>query len=158
MIHNANTRVKVELIKSMKPESMLKDIIAIAKSVESIIITEKLSKGDDKLQEPVDSVNKQGCSASKESHQYKTHSNSKGGFQKAGKPCNNCGKIHPQNSVLHFAKHAISAKRRAISLNFAVHVQAPDHHHIIKDNPIRIFMRFYNQRVLIVICSHMRLI
>ena len=32
MIHNANTRVKDELIKSMKPESMLQDILAIAKS------------------------------------------------------------------------------------------------------------------------------
>ena len=41
MIHNTNTRVKDELINSMKSESMPQDILAIAKSVESIIITEK---------------------------------------------------------------------------------------------------------------------
>ena len=50
MIHNANTRVKDELIKSMKPESTLQDIIAVAKSVKSTIIAKKLSKGDDKPQ------------------------------------------------------------------------------------------------------------
>ena len=57
MIPNSNTRVKDELIKSMKPESMLHDLIPIAKSGESTIITEK--------QVPVDSVNKGGCSTSK---------------------------------------------------------------------------------------------
>ena len=35
MIHNINTRVKDEMIKSMKPESMLQDILAVAKSFES---------------------------------------------------------------------------------------------------------------------------
>ena len=59
MILNTNTRVKDELIMSMKPESMLQDIIAIAKSVESTIIAEKLSKGDNKPQVQVDSVNQQ---------------------------------------------------------------------------------------------------
>ena len=56
MIHNANTRVKDEMIKSMKPESILKNILAITKSGESTIITEKLSKGDGKSQVQVDSV------------------------------------------------------------------------------------------------------
>ena len=59
MIHNADTMVKNKLIKSMKPESMLQDILSIDKSVESTIITEKLSKGDSKPQVLVDSVNKQ---------------------------------------------------------------------------------------------------
>ena len=36
--------------KSMKPESMLQDILAITKSVESAVIAEKLSKGDGKPQ------------------------------------------------------------------------------------------------------------
>ena len=43
----------------MKPESMLQETLAIAKSVESTIITEKLSKSDGKPQVQVDSVNKQ---------------------------------------------------------------------------------------------------
>ena len=58
MIHNTNIRVKDEFIKSMKPESMLQDILAIAISVKSTIITEKLPKGDGKPQVQVDSVNK----------------------------------------------------------------------------------------------------
>ena len=44
MIPNANTKVKDELIESVKPESTLQDIIAIAKSLESTIITEKTFK------------------------------------------------------------------------------------------------------------------
>ena len=58
MIHNTNTRVKDELIKSMKPESLLQNILAIAKFVKSTINTEKLSKGDGKPQVQVDSVSK----------------------------------------------------------------------------------------------------
>ena len=49
-----------------------------------------------------------------------------------------------QNNALHLAKHVISVKRRDISLNFTIHIQAPDHHQMIKANPIRIFMRLYN--------------
>ena len=36
------------------------------------------------------------------------------------------GKFILQNSALHSAKQAISEKRRDISLNFVIHVQAPD--------------------------------
>ena len=112
MIHNANTSVKDELIRSMKLECTLQDITAIAKSVESTIITEKLSKGDDKPQVQVHTVNKQGCSASKGSGQYKPHSNSKGGFQKSGKPCNNCGKIHPPKQCAAFSKTCHKCKKK----------------------------------------------
>ena len=42
----------------MKPESMLQDIIAIAKSVKSTIIAKKTFKDDNKPQVQVDSVNK----------------------------------------------------------------------------------------------------
>ena len=59
MIHNTNTRVKDELINSMKPESMLQDILTIAKSVDSTIIIKKLSEGYSKQQVQVDSVNRQ---------------------------------------------------------------------------------------------------
>ena len=65
------------------------------------------------------------------------------------------GKFILQNSVLHLTKHDICAGRRDISQNFAIHVQAPDHHQIMKDNPIRIFMRLCNQKALMVICSGM---
>ena len=65
------------------------------------------------------------------------------------------GKFILQNSAPHSAKHAISIKRRGISLNFVIHVQAPDHHQMIKDNPIRIFTRLHNQMALMVICSHL---
>ena len=154
MIHNANTRVKDNLIKSMKPESTLWDILATAKSVESTIITEKLSKGDGKPQVQVDSVNKQGHSASMGSGQYKPHSNSKGRSQKSGKLCNKCWKIPPKQCTS-FGKTCYKCKKKDISLNFAIHIQAPDHHQMIKDNPVRIFMRLHNQITLMVICSHM---
>ena len=48
------------------------------------------------------------------------------------------GEFILQNSALHLAKHVISVKRRDISLNLFIHIQALDHHQIIKDNPIRI--------------------
>ena len=46
--------MKDELIRLMKLESILQDILAIAKPVESPIITEKLSKGDGIPQVQVD--------------------------------------------------------------------------------------------------------
>ena len=112
MIHNANTSVKDKLIKSMKPESTLRDILAIAKSVQSTFITEKLPKGDGKPQVQVESVNKWGCSASKGSGWYKPHSNSKGGSQKSGKPCNKCGEIHPPKQCAAFGKACYKCKKK----------------------------------------------
>ena len=153
MIHSVNTRAKDELIKSMKPESTLLDIIAIAKSVKSTIIAEKHSRVTVHLRYRLT------LSVSEDIVQVREVANTSP-IQITGQDSKNqvnhltiVGKHILQISALHSAKHAISAKRRDISPNFAVHFQAPDHHQIIKDNPIRIFIRLYNQRSLMVICS-----
>ena len=111
LTHNQNTRVRDALLDRMKADDTQAQCLAIAKTVEHTIETEKLSKNLDILQNinklestEVDAVSKKKGfkgPGQKQSRGWQQHSHSG-----AKTKCRNCGSAHPQRNVWHMERSA----------------------------------------------------
>ena len=118
LTHNQNSRVKNALLDKMKGTSTLTECLAIAKTVESTIETEKLSKTFlQNVNKPettdIDEVNRSNRQTKHKSgsrgqkvHQSSSHKSGKG----QGK-CRNCGSNHPLRKYPAYRKECFRCKK-----------------------------------------------
>ena len=115
LTHNQNSRVRDALLDRMRADSTPAQCLAIAKTVESTMETEKLSKNFlQNINKPestkVDAVSKkngfkgQGC---KQSRGWQQHSHSRGKTQ-----CRNCGSAHLPKKCPAYGKECFSCKKK----------------------------------------------
>ena len=118
LTHNQNSRVKDALLEKMKGTSTLTECLTIAKTVESTIETEKLSKTFlQNVNKPetigVDEINgskRQNCSKSGGRGQRFNQSASRKGGKRQGK-CRNCGNNHPPRKCPAYGKECFRCKK-----------------------------------------------
>ena len=118
LTHNQNSRVKDALLDKMKGTSTLTECLTIAKTVESTIETEKLSKTF------LQNVNKPETSEVNEINRSKRQNRNRSGSQgqrfnrssscKGGKgqgKCRNCGNNHPPRKCPAYGKECFRCKK-----------------------------------------------
>ena len=118
LTHNQNSRVKDALLDKMKGTSTLTECLMIAKTVESTIEIEKLSKtflqNVNKLETAeVDEINRskrQNHNKSGDRGQRFDHRTSRKGGKGQGK-CRNCGNNHPPRICPAYGKECFKCKK-----------------------------------------------
>ena len=126
LICNTNEKVKDQLIEKMKTTDTLTDILQLAKTVESMVQKETLSKeflqnvGKLNTTTEVHAVQKHHHSKNKcfQSNSRSTSGRKSSSWDIGGKKCGNCGHSHLPKHVLPKARNVSNARRRIISQNF----------------------------------------
>ena len=125
LTHNQNSRVSDALLDRIKATDTLAQCLAIAKTVESMMETEKLSKSfleniNKHEMSKVDSVHNQKKGfkgpGRKQSRSHQQCSHSDGNKNK----CRNCGSNHPPKKCQAMERSASYARRRDISNNTVI--------------------------------------